>query len=178
MTPTRRRLHVALPIIALQLGCSDATIPPEPVPPTHTPQVTEQYAASPVVGEEGWTSEVHVRDGSGDAHQHPDPDIPDTVLEAALDTAEGFLAAWLTDDQHLRRHLLTGIAAPTLADSFDDARFRTVAGSQHGPTHVLSASPLQVITRHRLDTDAVVDLTLIRDPASRHGWIVIRVTEH
>lgn len=177
MTPTRRRLHVALPIIALQLGCSTATLTPEPVPPTRTPQVMQQDTATPAVGE-GWTSEVHMNDGIGDAHQHPDPDIPDTVLEAPLDTAEGFLAAWLTDDQHLRRHLLTGIAAPTLADSFDDARFRTVAGSQHGPTHVLSATPLQVITRHRLDTGAVVDLILIRDPVSRYGWIVIRVIEH
>ena len=113
MTPTRRRLHVALPIIALQLGCSTATLTPEPVPSTRTPQVMQQDTATPAVGE-GWTSEVHMNDGIGDAHQHPDPDIPDTVLEAPLDTAEGFLAAWLTDDQHLRRHLLTGIAAPTL----------------------------------------------------------------
>ena len=127
---------------------------------------------------EGWTSEVHVRDGSGDAPQHPDTDLPDSDLEAALATAEGFLAAWLTDDQRQRGQLLTGIAAPTLVDSFSDVRFTTVAGSQHGPTHVLSASPLQLITRHRLDTGAVVDLTLVRHPVSRHGWIVIRVTEH
>ena len=103
---------------------------------------------------EGWTSEVHVRDGSGDAHQHPDTDLPDSDLEVALATAEGFLAAWLTDDQRQRGQLLTGIAAPTLVDSFSDVRFTTVAGSQHGPTHVLSATPLQVITRHRLDTGA------------------------
>ena len=117
-------------------------------------------------------------DGLGEAHQHPDTDIPHADLEAALATAEGFLAAWLTDDQRPRRQPLTGIAAPTLADSFDDVRFTPAAFSQHGPTHVLSASPLQVITRHRLDTDAVVDLTLLRDPASRHGWIVIEVAEH
>lgn len=67
---------------------------------------------------EGWTSEVHVRDGSADAHQHPDTDPPDSDLEGALATAEGFLAAWLTDDQRQRRQLLTGIAAPTLVDSF------------------------------------------------------------
>ncbi|SDY97900.1 hypothetical protein [Tessaracoccus flavus] len=53
----------------------------------------EQYPATPAVGE-GWTSEVTMDDGLGEAHQHPDTDIPHADLEAALATAEGFLAAW------------------------------------------------------------------------------------
>jgi hypothetical protein len=68
------------------------------------------------------------------------------------------------------------VAAEALIGSFDDPRFTPAAAAQHGPAHVIEADPMQITTRHRLDTGDVVDVTLILDPDSTHGWIAITIT--
>ena len=37
---------------------------------------------------------------------------------------------------------------------------------------------MEIITRHRLDTGDVVDLTLSPEPDAPHGWIVIAIIGH
>ena len=110
------------------------------------------------------------------AHAHPH-DPPEAVqIAAAVTAARAFIVGWLTVDQQLRRQRLEGVAAEALIAAFDDPRFTPAADTQQGPAHVVEADQMQITTRHRLNTGDVVDVTLILDPDSTHGWIAIAIT--
>ena len=170
-------------VVALVAGCTAATESPRSIEPSasSSPRTVEPL---PVVGErgseEGWVGDDEVDTapalGVVDAHPHDRPVALE--LEAAVTTGNQVLEGWLTPDQTQRRDTLGGVAAEALIDTFDDPRFTPVAHRQLGPTHVVAADQLQVITRHRLDTGDVVDVTLIPEPDSPHGWIAIAITGH
>lgn len=174
---------VALLVVALAAGCTAATETPRSIQPSasSSPRTVEPL---PAVGErgieEGWVGDDELHDGNiavaADAHPHDPPAAQE--LEAAVTTSNQVLIGWLTADQTQRRDALGGVAAEALIDAFDDPRFTPAAHRQLGPTHVVEADPLEIITRHRLDTGDVVDLTLIPEPDAPLGWIVIAVTDH
>lgn len=171
-------------VVVLLTGCTATAEPPQSIEPTasSSPRTVEPLVVGEGGSEEGWVGddELHEDDigvaGVGDAH----PDDPPAAqeLEAAVATSNQVLIGWLAPDQAQRRDTLGGVAAEALIDAFDDPRFTPIAGKQLGPTHVVEADQLQIITRHRLDTGDVVDLTLIPEPDTPHGWIVIAVTGH
>lgn len=173
--PAARLLTVTV-LVVLLVGCSST---PNQIP---TPvETTAVRVPSPgVVGEsgpaEGWVGgdELDATPPMADAHPHDPPE--DAQIVAAVTAAGEFVAGWLTADQQLRRERLEGVAAEALIAAFDDPRFTPAPGTQHGPAHVVEADPMQITTRHRLDTGDVVDVTLILDPDSTHGWIAIAIT--
>ena len=173
--PTTHLLTAVLAALLLS-GCSST--------PNQTPtpvETTAGRAPSPgVVGEsgptEGWVGadELHTTPSTVKAHPHEPPE--DAQIVAAVSAATEFVVGWLTADQQLRRERLEGVAAEALIAAFDGPRFTPAAGTQHGPTHVIEADPMQITTRHRLDTGTAVDVTLILDPDSTYGWIAIAIT--
>ena len=179
MTPhPAARLLTAVLAALLLAGCSDT---PTQAPTPHTTTPASHPVTSPAsVGEtgaaEGWVGvgELDPTQASADAHPHEPPE--DAQVVAAVSAATAFVVGWLTVDQQLRRERLEGVAAEALIASFDDPRFTPAAGTQHGPTHVIDADPMQITTRHRLDTGTAVDVTLILDPDSTYGWIAIAIT--
>ena len=177
MTPhPAARLLTAAVLVALLAGCSGS--------PNQTPtpvEITAGRVPSPVVvGEsgptEGWVGadELHTTPSTVEAHPHEPPE--DAQIVAAVTAASEFVVGWLTADQQLRSERLEGVAAEALIAAFDDPRFAPAADIQLGPVHVFEADPMQITTRHRLDTGDVVDVTLILDPDSTHGWIAITIT--
>ncbi|SHJ02623.1 hypothetical protein SAMN02745244_01562 [Tessaracoccus bendigoensis DSM 12906] len=177
MTPhPAARLLTAAVLIALLVGCSST--PNQPPTPVETTAALVPSPAS--VGEsdpeEGWVGvdELDTTTPMADAHPHDPPG--DTQIAAAVTAASTFIVGWLTLDQQQRRQRLEGVAAEALIDSFDDPRFTPAAGIQQGPVHVVDADQMQITTRHRLDTGTAVDVTLILDPDSTHGWIAIAIT--
>ena len=179
MNPQRAaRLLTAVLAALLLAGCSDT---PTQAPTPHTTTPASHPVASPAsVGEsdpaEGWVGvdELHTTPSTVEAHPHEPPE--DVQVVAAVSAATAFVVGWLTADQQLRRQRLEGVAAGALIAAFDDPRFTPAAGIQHGPVHVVEADPMQITTRHRLDTGTVVNVTLILDPDSTHGWIAIAIT--
>ena len=179
MTPQRAaRLLTAVLAALLLAGCSDT---PTQAPTPHTTTPASHPVTSPAsVGEsgpaEGWVGddELDTTPLTVDAHPHEPPE--DVQVVAAVSAATAFVVGWLTVDQQQRRQRLEGVAAEALIDGFDDPRFTPAAGTQQGPVHVIEADPMQITTRHRLDTGDVVDVTLILDPDSTHGWIAITIT--
>ncbi len=179
MTPHRAaRLLTAVLAALLLAGCSD-TPTQAPTPHTTTPASHPVTSPASVGGSdpaEGWVGvgELDTTPSTVDAHPHEPPE--DAQVVAAVSAATAFVVGWLTADQQLRRERLEGVAAEALIAAFDDPRFTPAAGTQHGPVHVVEADPMQITTRHRLDTGDVVDVTLILDPDSTHGWIAIAIT--
>lgn len=172
------RLLTAVLAALLLAGCSDT---PMQAPTPHTTTPASHPVTSPAsVGEsdpaEGWVGddELDTTPSTVDAHPHEPPE--DVQVVAAVSAATAFVVGWLTVDQQLRRERLEGVAAEALIAAFDDPRFTPAAGTQQGPAHVIEAGPMQITTRHRLDTGDVVDVTLILDPDSTHGWIAITIT--
>lgn len=177
-----RQLVAAL-CVALLTGCGTT---PEPIG-TPTPAVTARgpVDSPPPVGEtgpaEGWVGDDELTDPAVpadepvDAHPH-DPPTAEQIA-AAVTIAKQVVAGWLTADQDRRRQLLEGVAAEALIASFDDPRFTPAAETQQGPTHVVDADQMQIITRHRLNTGDVVDVTLVLDPDATHGWIAVVITK-
>ena len=173
--------HLLTAVLAALLlaGCSD-TPTQAPTPHTTTPASHPVTASPASVGErgqsEGWVGvdELDTTPSTVDAHPHEPPE--DVQVVAAVSAATAFVVGWLTADQQRRRERLEGVAAEALIASFDDPRFTPVAGIRQGPVHVIEADPMQITTRHRLDTGTVVDVTLILDPDSTHGWIAIAIT--
>lgn len=169
-------------LVSALAGCS-AT--PEPIG-TPTPVVTARglVGSPPAVGEsgpaEGWVGDDERTDtavpGATPVDPHPHDPPSDEQMAAALTTAEQVIAGWLTANQDQRRHLLKGVAAQALIASFDDPRFAPAAQRQQGPTHVVDADEMQITTRHRLNTDDVIDVTLVLDPAAAHGWTAVAIT--
>lgn len=176
MTPQpAARLLTASVLAALLAACSGPQSQ-SPTPPVTAPQpVTSQASVGESGPEEGWVgdNELDTTLPSMDAHPHDSPE--DAQIAAAVTAATEFVVGWLTADQQQRRQRLEGVAAEALIASFDDPRFTPVAGTQHGPVHVIEADPMQVTTRHRLDNGTAVDVTLILDPDSTHGWIAITI---
>ena len=179
MTPyPAARLLTAAVLAALVAGCSSTPIE-TPTPPAPTPgsrPVTSPASVRESGTEEGWVGvdELDTTTPTADAHPHDPPE--DAQIAAAVTAATAFIVGWLTPDQHQRRQRLQGVAAEALIAAFDAPRFTPAARTQHGPAHVVEADPMQIITRHRLDTGDVVDVTLILDPDSTHGWIAIAIT--
>ena len=172
------RLLTAVLAALLLAGCSDT---PMQAPTPHTTTPASHPVTSPAsVGEsdpaEGWVGvgELDTTPSRVDAHPHEPPE--DAQIAAAVTAASAFVVGWLTADQQLRRQRLEGVAAGALIAAFDDPRFAPVAGTQHGPVHVVEADQMQITTRHRLNIGDVVDVTLILDPDSTHGWIAIAIT--
>lgn len=169
--------------VALLSGCSAALDGPTPsvAPSSSSPRTVEPLRA---VGErgsdEGWVGDDELDTtpalGVVDAHPHDPPATQQ--LEAAVTASNQALEGWLTPDQTQRRDTLEQVAAEALIDAFDDPRFTPVAHRPLGPTHVVAADQMQIITRHRLDTGDVVDITLIPEPDTPHGWIVTAITGH
>ena len=179
MTPhPATRLLTAVLAALLLAGCSDT---PTQAPTPHTTTPASHPVTSPAsVGEsdpaEGWVGadELDTTPSSVEAHPHEPPE--DAQIVAAVSAATAFVVGWLTADQQQRRQRLEGVAAEALIAAFDDPRFTPAASTQHGPAHVIDADSTQITTRHRLDTDTVIDVTLILDPDSTHGWIAIAIT--
>ena len=176
MTPHPTARHVtAVVLVTLLVGCS-STPHQSPTPTVTTAHpVTSQASVEESGPEEGWVGgdELDTTQPSMDGHPHDPPE--DAELVAAVTVATEFVVGWLIRDQQLRRQRLEGVAAEGLIASFDDPRFTPAAGTQHGPVHVVEADGMQITTRHRLDTGDVVDVTLILDPDSTHGWIAIAI---
>lgn len=176
MTPhPAARLLTASVLAALLAACSGPQSQ-SPTPPVTAPQpVTSQASVGESGPEEGWVgdNELNTTQPSMDAHPHDSPE--DAQIAAAVTAATEFVVGWLTADQQQRRQRLEGVAAEALIASFDDPRFTPIAGTQHGPVHVIEADPMQITTRHRLDNGTAVDVTLIHDPDSTHGWIAITI---
>lgn len=176
MTPhPAARLLTASVLAALLAACSGPQSQ-SPTPPVTTPQpVTSQASVGESGPEEGWAgdNELNTTQPAMDAHPHDSPE--DAQIAAAVTAATEFVVGWLTADQQQRRQRLEGVAAEALITSFDDPRFTPIAGTQHGPVHVIEADPMQIATRHRLDNGTAVDVTLIHDPDSTHGWIAITI---
>ncbi|AQP43772.1 hypothetical protein [Tessaracoccus flavus] len=178
MTPPPTRLLTAVLAALLLAGCSDT---PTQAPTPHSTTPASHPVTSPAsVGEsdpaEGWVGadELDTTQPSMEADRHDPPE--DAQIASAVTAATAFVVGWLTADQQLRRQRLEGVAAEALIAAFDDPRFTPAAGTQHGPAHVVEADQMQITTRHRLDTGTVVDVTLILDPDSTHGWIAIAIT--
>ena len=172
--------HLLTAVLAALLlaGCNDT---PTQAPTPHTTTPASHPVTSPAsVGEsdpaEGWVGvgELDTTPAPVEAHPHEPPE--DVQVVAAVSAATAFVVGWLTADQQLRRQRREGVAAGALIAAFDDPRFTPAADTQHGPVHVVEADPMQITTRHRLDTGDVVDVTLILDPDSTHGWIAIAIT--
>ncbi|WP_153302441.1 MULTISPECIES: hypothetical protein [Tessaracoccus] len=176
MTPhPAARLLTASVLAALLAACSGPQSQ-SPSPPVTAPQpVTSQASVEESGPEEGWAgdNELNTTQPSMDAHPHASPE--DAQIAAAVTAATQFVVGWLTADQQQRRQRLEGVAAEALITSFDDPRFTPIAGTQHGPVHVIEAEPMQITTRHRLDNGTAVDVTLIHDPDGTHGWIAITI---
>lgn len=178
------RLPAALLVVALLTGCS-ATVD---TPPARALASSSPVTVQPLQGvgegstsEEGWVGDdelatTPIAGDRGDAHPEDPPSQQE--LQAALTTASQVIVGWLTADQAQRRETLKPVAAEALIESFDDPRFTPVVDRQVGPTHVVEAESMQVITRHRFDTGDVVDLTLILEPDTPHGWVVIAIVGH
>ncbi|MHA6526077.1 hypothetical protein [Tessaracoccus sp. G1721] len=179
MTPyPAARLLTAAVLAALVAGCSSTPIE-TPTPPAPTPgsrPVTSPASVGESGPTEGWVGdgELDTTPSRVDAHPHDPPE--DAQIAAAVTAARAFIVGWLTLDQQLRRQRLEGVAAEALIASFDDPRFTPAADIQLGPVHVVEADPMQITTRHRLNTGTAVDVTLILDPDSTHGWIAITIT--
>ena len=172
--------HLLTAVLAALLlaGCNDT---PTQAPTPHPTTPASHPVTSPAsVGDsdpaEGWVGvgELDTTPSPVEAHPHEPPE--DVQVVAAVSAATAFVVGWLTADQQLRRQRLEGVAAEALIAAFDDARFAPAADIQLGPVHVVEADPMQITTRHRLDTGTAVDVTLILDPDSTHGWIAITIT--
>ncbi len=98
-------------------------------------------------------------------------------VTAAVAAATQVVAGWLTADHTSRRDQLSGVAAEALIDAFDDPRYTPLAAGPVGPVHVVVAEPLRIVTRHRRDTGAAVDVTLIPEPTAFYGWIAVAIAE-
>ena len=179
---TRPLTTAILISVVLLTGCTATAEPPQSIEPTASsiPTTVEPLVVGERSTEEGWVGDEELHDDdravAADDHRH-DPPAPQE-LAAAVTTGNQVLIGWLTPDQAQRRDTLAGVAAQALIDAFDDPRFTPVAHRQFGPTHVVAADQLQIVTRHRLDTGDVVDLTLIPEPDTPHGWIAIAITGH
>lgn len=179
--PTAWLLIVCVLVSALA-GCSAS---PRPIG-TPTPVATAGGLAGspPAVGEssptEGWVGHDERTDtavpGGAPINPHPHDPPSDEQLADAVTSAAQVIEGWLTAEQDQRRQLLEGVAAEALIASFDDPRFAPAAERQQGPTHVIDADQMQILTRHRLNTDDVVDVTLVLDPDATHGWIAVAIT--
>jgi len=182
------RFFAVLLVVALAAGCTAATEPSRPIQPSasSSPRTVEPLPLLLPVGErgseEGWVGDDELLEDdiavAGVVYGHPDDPPATQELEAAVTTASQVLEGWLTADQTQRRDTLGGVAAEALIDAFDDPRFTPAAENQLGPTHVVAADLMEIITRHRLDTGDVVDLTLSPEPDAPHGWIVIAIIGH
>ena len=175
--PAARLLTVAV-LVALVAGCSSTPIE-TPTPPAPTPgsrPVTSPASVGESGTEEGWVGVDELDTTTPMAHAHPHDPPEAAQIAAAVTAATAFVVGWLTADQQQRRQRLEGVAAEALIAAFDDPRFTPAASTQHGPAHVIDADSTQITTRHRLDTDTVIDVTLILDPDSTHGWIAIAIT--
>jgi hypothetical protein len=173
--PAARLLTVTV-LVALLAACSG----PQNQNPTPSATTAHPVTSPVAVGEsgptEGWVGvdELDTTTPTAEAHPHDPPEA--VQIAAAVTAATEFVVGWLTGDQQLRRERLEGVAAEALIAAFDDPRFAPAADIQLGPVHVFEADPMQITTRHRLDTGDVVDVTLILDPDSTHGWIAIAIT--
>ncbi|MBB1514306.1 hypothetical protein H5399_17125 [Tessaracoccus sp. MC1627] len=172
--------HLLTAVLAALLlaGCSD-TPTQAPTPHTTTPAshpVTSPASVVETGAAEGWVGDDELDTTPATVDVHPDDPPEDAQIAAAVTAATEFVVGWLTADQQLRRERLEGVAAEALIAAFDDPRFTPAAATQQGPTHVIEADPIQITTRHRLDTGTAVDVTLILDPDSTHGWIAITIT--
>ena len=178
MNPQRAaRLLTAVLSALLLAGCSDT---PMQAPTPHTTTPASHPVTSPAsVGEsgpaEGWVGDDELDTTPSTVEVHPHEPPEDVQVVAAVSAATAFVVGWLTADQQLRRERLEGVAAEALIATFDDPRFTPAAGTQQGPAHVIEADPMQITTRHRLDNGTAVDVTLIHDPDSTHGWIAITI---
>lgn len=174
-----RRLAAAMCMMLVTACTPTAPLGTEPAHPTPTPPPTVQAldnTAAPSPGEGsvgpneqstvGPTRDVHGNDPVGAGE-----------LEAAVAVAAQVVDGWLTADQSTRRNRLTDVAAGALVDAFDDPRYTPIPHTTVGPVHLLMGEAMRVVTRHRLDTGAAVDVTLIPDPATSFGWIAIAITE-
>ena len=179
MTPhPAARLLTAAVLAALVAGCSSTPIE-TPTPPAPTPgsrPVTSPASVGESGPEEGWVGDDELDTTPSTVEVHPHEPPEDVQVVAAVSAATAFVVGWLTADQQLRRERLEGVAAEALIAAFDDPRFTPAADTQHGPVHVVEADPMQITTRHRLDTGTAVDVTLILDPDSTYGWIAIAIT--
>ncbi len=101
----------------------------------------------------------------------------DSDITTAVAAATQVVAGWLTGDQTSRLDRLRGVAAEALIDAFNDPRYTPIAHATTGPVHVVVAEAMRIVTRHRLDTGAAVEFTLIPEPTALHGWIAIAITE-
>lgn len=174
------QLLVAIVCVALLTSCSTTS---ESLPTPATATKSTVSSPSPVRErgpDEGWVGDDELTDSAVpaaaplDAHPHVPPS--DEEMAAAVTTAAQVIEGWLTANRDQRRQLLEGVAAQALIDSFDDPRFAPAAERQQGPTHVIDADEMQIITRHRLNTDDVVDITLVLDPDAAHSWLAVAIT--
>lgn len=169
------RLAAGLLALALLAGCAAD-------PPPHLPSPSSSSEVEPSAGDRA-SQEGRIGDDELDTmtaderHVHLDDQPTVADLENAVATADEVVVGWLTADQGQRCQRLTGRLAEALIDRFDDPRFTPVGDRQHGPAHVVAADQMRVITRHRLDTGAVVDLTLVLEPDAPRGWIAISIAE-
>ena len=181
MTP-HPATHLLTAVLAALLlaGCSD-TPTQAPTPHTTTPASHPVTASPASVGEtgaaEGWVGDDELDTTASSVDVHPDDPPEDAQIASAVTAATEFVVGWLTADQQLRRERLEGVAAEALIASFDDPRFTPAAGTRQGPVHVIEADPMQITTRHRLNTGDVVDVTLVLDPDATHGWIAVVITK-
>lgn len=174
------RMITAAVLAALLAGCSTTPDPTETPTPPATTRASHPVSPPASVEEsgpaEGWIGDDELHATHSPVDVHPDEPPEDAELAAAVTAATEFILGWLTPDQGLRRQRLEGVAAEALIAAFDDPRFTPVAVTQHGPVHVIEADPMQITTRHRLNTGTVVDVTLILDPDATLGWIAITIT--
>ena len=177
MTPhPAARLLTAAVLAALVAGCGSTPIETPTPPATTAHPVTSPASVGESGPTEGWVGDDELETTQATADVHPREPPEDAQIASAVTAASAFVVGWLTLDQQLRRQRLEGVAAEALIGSFDDPRFTPAAADQHGPAHVIEADPMQITTRHRLDTGTAVDVTLILDPDSTHGWIAIAIT--
>lgn len=166
----RTRQLLAAGVVAVSVcvaGCSATDHAPEP-----SPAATSRFVdPTRPVAVDGTGVSIEESASGGDAHEEPAVG----EQQAAVTAATRVVDAWLTPDQETRRTLFQGVAARALVDAFDDPRFTPGAGGPVGPVHVLVTEPMLIVTRHRLDTGAAVDVTLIPEPTATHGWIAIAI---
>ncbi len=176
--PWAVQLLAAALCVALLTSCSTpdpsapATATASPVSPP--PTVGERGPAEGWVGDDELTDTVAPAAAPVDPHPH-DPPTAEQIT-AAVTTATQVIEGWLTADQDRRHQMLEGVAAEALIAAFDDPRFTPAAQRQQGPTHVAVADQMQILTRHRLNTGDVVDVTLVLDPDATHGWLAVAIT--
>ena len=100
--------------------------------------------------------------------------IPDAVtLEALAQTAERFVAGWLSTETHDRRRQLEGVAAEALVEQLTVPRIRTWDTSPAGSVVVVQIQADAAQLRQQFADGRAVELLAIPDPlAGDFGWII------